>query len=218
VQVDIRSFGVRTPPCTTDNPTYGIIGLFHLLPPALAWLWRLAAPRGHANPSIIDTNGMSSEGVGSYWPFATGRRVDQANLLLAQFRDNTDTRYILIPNQYVGAWEVGFMAEWIMREYMARRGAAEFTDEQIRPARSPLLGYALHQLQIEGRFVSRWFLQVNTQPEVGDTAYDQGADMLFHFFREQLLRFLGKDLDPLGREIIECCLDKGNIEDYLSLI
>ena len=181
-----------------DNPTYGIIGLFHLLPPALAWLWRLAAPRGHANPSIIDTNGMSSEGVGSYWPFATGRRVDQANLLLTQFRDNTRTRYILCPNQYVGAWEVGFMAEWIMREYMARRGTAEFTPEQIRPARSPLLGYALHQLQIEGRFVSRWFLQVNTQPEVGDAAYDQGADMLYHFFREQLLRFLGKDLDPLG--------------------
>jgi hypothetical protein len=218
VQIDIRSFGVRTPPCTKDNPTYGIIGLFHLLPPALAWLWRLAAPRGHANPSIIDTNGMSSEGVGSYWPFATGRRVDQANLLLAQFRDNTDTRYILCPNQYVGAWEVGFMAEWIMREYMARRGVAEFTPEQIRPARSPLLGYALHQLQIEGRFVSRWFLQVNTQPEVGDATYDQGADLLYHFFREQLLRFLGKDLDPLGRDIIECGLDKGSIDDYNSLI
>lgn len=218
VQIDIRSFGVRTPPCTAENPTYGIIGLFHLLPPALAWLWRLAAPRGHANPSIIDSNGMSSEGVGSYWPFATGRRVDQANLLLAQFRDNTDTRYILCPNQYVGAWEVGFMAEWIMREYMARRGTAEFTEDQIRPARSSLLGYALHQLQIEGRFVSRWFLQVNTQPEVGDAAYDQGADMLYHFFREQLLRFLGKDLDPLGREIIACCLDKGSSEDYTRLI
>jgi len=218
VQVDIRSFGVRTPPCTAENPTYGIMGLFHLLSPALAWLWRLAAPRGYANPSIIDTNGMSSEGVGSYWPFATGRRVDQANLLLAQFRDYTNTRYILCPNQYIGAWEVGFMAEWIMREYMARRGTAKFTPEQIRPARSPLLGYALHQLQIEGRFVSRWFLQVNTQPEVGDAAYDQGADMLFHFFREQLLRFLVNDLDPLGREIIECCLDKGGIEDYARLI
>jgi len=37
VQIDIRSFGVRTPPCTEEHPTYGIIGLFHLLPPALAW-------------------------------------------------------------------------------------------------------------------------------------------------------------------------------------
>src|SRR5690606_2046792 len=33
VTVDIRSFGVRTPPCTREKPTYGIIGLFHILPP-----------------------------------------------------------------------------------------------------------------------------------------------------------------------------------------
>lgn len=218
VQVDIRSYGVRTPPCTEDHPTYGIIGLFHLLPPALAWLWRLAAPRGHGSPSIIDTQGMSSEGVGSYWPFATGRRVDQANLLLAQFRDNPNTRYILCPNQYIGVWRVGFMAEWIMREYLARRGAAQFKPDQIRPARSPLLGYALHQLQVEGRFVSRWFLQVNTQPEVGNAGYDQGAQILYDFFREQLGLYLTEDLDPLGRQIIECCLDNGSVRDYAALI
>ncbi len=69
VEVDIRSFGVRTPPCSKEHPTYGIIGLLHILPPAIAWLWRLVAPRGHDNPSITDTEGMSSEGVGSYWPF-----------------------------------------------------------------------------------------------------------------------------------------------------
>ncbi len=218
VQVDIRSYGVRTPPCTEENPSYGIIGLFHLLPPALAWLWRLAAPRGHASPSITDSQGMHSEGVGSYWPFATGRRVDQANLLLTQFRDNPNTRYILCPNQYIGVWRVGFMAEWIMREYLARRGVARFKADQIRPARSPLLGYALHQLQVEGRFVSRWFLQVNTQPEVGSGGYDAGARILYDFFREQLNLFLVDDLDPLGRRIIECCLDNGSVRDYAMLI
>jgi hypothetical protein len=218
VQVDIRSYGVRTPPCTEEHPTYGIIGLFHLLPPALAWLWRLAAPRGHGNPSIIDTEGMQSEGVGSYWPFATGRRVDQANLLLSQFRGNPETRYVLCPNQYVGVWRVGFMAEWIMREYLARRGSAKFKPDQIRPARSPLLGYALHQLQVEGRFVSRWFLQVNTQPEVGNEGYDQGAEMLYDFFREQLSLYRDDGLDPMGREIIECCLDGGTVRDYEALI
>ncbi|MBN1248695.1 MAG: DUF4914 family protein [Anaerolineae bacterium] len=218
VQVDIRSFGVRTPPCTEEHPTYGIIGLFHLLPPALAWLWRLAAPRGHGSPSIIDTKGMSSEGVGSYWPFATGLRVDQANLLLTQFRDNPNTRYVLCPNQYIGAWRVGFMAEWLMREYLARRGSAKFKFDQIRPARSPLLGYALHQLQLEGRFVARWFLQVNSQPEVGNDGYDQGARILYDFFRQQLNLFLTDTLDPLGRSIIECCLDQGSVEDYASLI
>jgi hypothetical protein len=36
VSVDIRSFGVRTPPTTKDSPNYGIIGLFHVLPPSLA--------------------------------------------------------------------------------------------------------------------------------------------------------------------------------------
>ena len=39
VSVDIRSFGVRTPPCTKANPSYGIMGLFHVLPPAGEPLW-----------------------------------------------------------------------------------------------------------------------------------------------------------------------------------
>jgi len=194
------------------------MGLFHILPPALAWLWRLAAPRGYANPSIIDSRGMSSEGVGSYWPFATGRRVDQANLLLAQFREHLNTRYVLCPNQYVGAWRVGFMGEWIMREYLARRGTARFKPGQIRPARCALLGYALHQLQVEGRFVSRWFLQVNTQPEVGNEGYDAGARMLYDFFKKELELYLVDDLDPLGRRIIECFMDHGSVADYASLI
>src|SRR5690554_2794441 len=38
VSADIRSFGIRTPICSRENPTYGIVGLFHILPPALAWL------------------------------------------------------------------------------------------------------------------------------------------------------------------------------------
>jgi hypothetical protein len=219
VTVDIRSFGVRTPPCTREQPSYGIIGLFHLLPPALAWLWRLVSPRGSANPSIVDAaGGMGSEGVGSYWPFATGRRVDQANLLLEQFRRYTDTRYILCPNQYVGAWQVGFMAQWIAREYLARRGVAQFSPEQIRPARCPLLGYTLHQLHVEGRMIARWFLQVDTQPEVGEAAYDQGADILYQFFRHCLADFYEPELAPLGRQIIECCLEGGTVEDYERLI
>jgi hypothetical protein len=218
VTVDIRSFGVRTPPCTREKPSYGIIGLFHLLPPALAWLWRLVAPRGHENPSIVDGEDMSSEGVGSYWPFATGRRVRQANLLLDQFTTCLDTRYILVPNQHIGAWKVGFMSQWIAREYLARRGIAKFKAEQLRPARCPLLGYALHQLHVEGRMVARWFLQVDTQPEVGEAAYDLGAKILDNFFRRCLVEYLTTDLEPMGRQIIECCLDGGRLEDYELLI
>ncbi|WP_236822310.1 DUF4914 family protein [Anaerolinea thermolimosa] len=218
VTVDVRSFGVRTPPCTKEQPSYGILGLFHVLPPALAWLWRLVAPRGFDNPSIIDTNGLSSEGVGSYWPFSPGRRVTQANLLLDQFVRFKRTRHILIPNQYIGAWKVGFMPQWIAREYLARRGSARFKSDQLRPARCSLLGYTLHQLHVEGSLIARWFLQVNTQPEVGDEAYDQGAEILYGFFRSQLQTFLEEDLHPLGRQIIECCLEGGSLEDYEKLI
>lgn len=218
VTVDIRSFGVRTPPCTKDKPSYGIMGLFHILPPALAWLWRLVSPRGHANPSIVDSEGMTSEGVGSYWPFATGRRVDQANLLLKQFTKNPRMRHILCPNQHVGAWEVGFMPQWVAREYLARRGVARFRPDQLRAARCPLLGHTLHQLQVEGRMIARWFLQVETQPEVGEAAYDQGAEMLRNFFHQCLAEFQDPDLDPLGKRIIQCCLDGGSVEDYERLI
>jgi hypothetical protein len=218
VQVDIRSFGVRAPACTKENPSYGIMGLMHVLPPALAWLWRLVAPRGHANPSIVDTAGMSSEGVGSYWPFTPGKRVAQANLLLEQFRESPATRYVLIPNQHIGAWETGFMPEWLVRDYLARRGHARFTTDQIVPSRCPILGYALQTMRIEGSMIPRWFLQVDTQPEVGPETFDAGAQMLTDFFREQLEKYLQPDLDALGRAIIDCCLSGGSVEDFAVLL
>ncbi|MBU4310925.1 DUF4914 family protein [bacterium] len=218
VTVDIRSFGVRTPPCTRERPTYGIVGYLHVLPPALAWIWRLVAPRGHENPSIVETMGMTSEGVGSYWPFATGRRVEQANLLLRQIKDTPDTRYTLSPNQHVGAWWVSFMPQWIAREYLARRGIAWFRPEQLIPARCALLGYVLRSMQIEGTIIPQWFLEVNKQPEVGDNGYDAGAKILYDFFRRELPQFLEPDLDPLGKEIITCCMDGGTIEDYEKFI
>lgn len=218
VTVDIRSLGVRTPPCTRENPSYGILGLFHILPPALAWLWRLVAPRGYANPSILDTEEMTSEGVGSYWPFATGRKVLHANLLLKQIESTPATLYVLCPNQHIGAWYTSFMPQWIAREYLARRGMARFRSNQIRPARSPLLGYALHDVTVEGANIPRWFLQVDTQPEVGEEAYDRGAEILDNFFRKNLESFVTPDLLPLGRWIIECYLSNGTVDDYRKLI
>jgi len=218
VTVDIRSFGVRTPPCTREKPSYGILGLCHILPPALAWLWRLVAPRGHANPSIVDSGAMSSEGVGSYWPFATGRRVDQANLLLEQVVQTPKTRYILCPNQHVGAWKVGFMPQWIAREYLARRGYATFTPDLVAPSRCHLLGYALRTLMVEGQTIGNWFLRVERQPEVGIEAYDAGAAILEEFFMQQLSKFEVPDLHPLGRQIIEAARSNATVEQYTDLI
>lgn len=218
VEVDIRSFGVRTPPCSKEHPTYGVIGLFHLLPPALAWLWRLVAPRGHDNPSITDTDGMSSEGVGSYWPFATGRMVDQANLLLKQIVDFPNTRYILVPNQHIGVHKVGFMPQWIAREYLARRGSAKFQPHQLKPSRNPLLGYSPGSVKIDGVFLPKDLIEVNKQPEVGEDGYDAGSIVLSSFFKKELNKFLSPELDALGRAIIETCMQDGSVEEYVKLI
>ena len=218
VEIDVRSFGVRTPLCTKEKPTYGILGFFHILPPALAWLWRLVAPRGHNNPSIISQEGMSSEGVGSYWPFATGKKVIQANILLDQIVNTPNTRYILIPNQNVGAYNIGFMSEWISREYLARRGSARFAKDQLTESRCNLLGYALESLKVDGAYLPKGLLQVDHQPEVGEKAYDKGAEELTNFFKSELKGYLQEGLSPLGKDIIECCLNDGSIEDYMNLI
>lgn len=218
VSVDIRSIGLRTPPCTAEEPNYGIVGLMHVLPPALAWLWRLVAPRGHANPSIIQTEGISSEGVGSYWPFATGKKVRQANLLLDQIVKTPKVQYILTPNQNIGAWKVGFMSQWVVRDYLARKGNATFTSDQILPARCNVLGYALKFMTFEGRTIPPWLLQVELQREVGDEGYDAGAEILIEFFNRMLNEFRGPELSDLGKQIIECCLDNGTVEDYEKLI
>lgn len=218
VDIDVRSFGIRTPSCTREKPSYGIIGCFHILPPSLAWIWRLAAPRGHDNPSITDTVGMTSEGVGSYWPFATGKQVNQANLLLKQIVDTSNTRFILIPNQNLGTYKVGFMPQWIAREYLARRGGVKFTSEQLVESKCSLLGYALDSLNVDGAFLPKGFLQVNHQPEVGNEGYEAGAKILSNFFKRELAKFITPELDPLGKKIIECCICDGTLKDYIDLI
>lgn len=218
VTVDIRSFGVRTPPCTKENPTYGIVGLFHILPPALAWLWRLVSPRGHANPSIVDGGGMGSEGVGSYWPFATGRMVTHANLLLEQIIQNPRMRYTLVPNQHIGAWKVGFKPQLLMREYLTRRGNAKLRSDQYQNARCPLLGFELNYLTIEGAKIPARFLQVHQQAEVETKGYDAGAEMLYDFFKTELKKYQTPELSETGKQIIDACLSGAGVDEYLSII
>lgn len=218
VTVDIRSFGVRTPPCTKEKPSYGIVGLFHILPPALAWLWRLVSPRGYANPSIVGGGGMESEGVGSYWPFATGQMTLHANLLLEQIIQTPRMRYTLVPNQHIGAWKVGFKPQLLMREYLTRRGNAKLRPDQYQYARCPLLGYELNYLTIEGSRIPPRFLQVHRQAEVGNEGYDAGAKILYDFFRKELEKFRMPDLSPTGRLIIDACLSGATVEDYVSII
>ena len=220
VHIDVRSFGIRTPFSSAEKPNYGIFGLFHIIPPALAWLWRLVSPRGHANPSIIiaDDGGMESEGVGSYWPFATGKMVHHANMLLDQIGAKTSTRYALTPNQYVGVWKVGFRAQLLMREYLTRRGNVKFRPDQITQARCHLLGHELEFLTIEGNKIPSRFLKTYKQPEVGYEGYDEGAKIIHNFFRRELEKFRKPELAKLGHEIIDACLDNATVHDYKRLI
>ncbi len=218
VKIDVRSFGVRTPPCTKENPSYGIIGVFHILPPALSWLWRLVSPRGYANPSIVSSDAMESEGVGSYWPFATGEMVIHANLLLEQIIKTPRVRYTLTPNQHIGVWKVGFKPQLIMREYLTRRGNAKLRDDQYQPARCPLLGYELNYLTIEGAKIPSRFLKVYRQQEVGEEGYDLGAEILFNFFKKELENYRKPSLSKTGKRIIDACLSKATMNDYLQII
>jgi hypothetical protein len=110
------------------------------------------------------------------------------------------------------------MPQWVAREFLARRGNADFTPSQVKPARCPLLGYALRTITFEGQTVAPVFLRVEMQPEVGEQGYEAGAKVLANFFHEQVKSFLEPDLLPLGRQIIECCLNNGSLEDYERLI
>jgi hypothetical protein len=225
-EVDVRTFGVRMPACTRSKPSYGIMGMMHIVPPALAWLWRLVAPRGDKNPSIGESaaaqktlahGGLVSEGVGSFWPFSTGTKVGGANLLLRQIVENPRTRYVLTPNQHVGAYQVGFAAQWLTREYLARRGTGRIRPEHLVPARCPLFGYTLKEVKIDGQLIRPTFLRPDQQSQVGVEAYDEGARMLSAFFKAELAQYLTDELDPLGRQIIEVALRDGSIEDYVAL-
>ncbi len=218
VSVDIRSFGLRTPVCSKEAPSYGIVGLFHILPPALAWLWRLVSPRGHNNPSIVGTGAMESEGVGSYWPFATGKRVTHANMLLDQIIKTPRTTFTLVPNQNIGVWNVGFKPQLLMREYLTRRGVAKLRDDQYQPARCNLLGYELNYLTIESSKIPTRFLKVYNQVEVGTEGYDAGAEILQEFFKKELQKFKNEDLYKTGKRIIDACLSNATIEEYNQIV
>ncbi|MFA5209502.1 MAG: DUF4914 family protein, partial [Proteiniphilum sp.] len=127
-------------------------------------------------------------------------------------------RYTLTPNQYIGAWKVGFKPQLLMREYLTRRGNAKLRSDQYQPARCPLLGFELNYLTIEGAKIPSRFLQVHKQTEVDTAGYDAGAEILYDFFRSELQKYLVPGLHPTGQRIIETCLRGGSVEEYLEII
>lgn len=217
--VQVRSFGVRMPPSTAARADVGVMGLVQVVPPALAWLWRLVSPRGYNNPSVVADGApdeMKSEGVGAYWAFATGERVTQANMLLRQLMGTPGTLNLLIPNQYIGAYEVGFAGQWLAREYFARRGG-RVDKKALVAARCPLFGWSLREMKIDSQSVPQLLLRPEEQRELGKAGYDEGAARLTEFFKKELGVYDGAPLDPLGREIIALCLADAPVEEYARL-
>lgn len=217
VAVDVRSFGIRTPPSTRELPTYGILGMLHILPPALAWIWRLIAPRGYNNPSIVADNQLTSEGVGSFWPFASGKFIDLANILLEQIINSPNICYILLPNQHIGCYKVGFSTQWIVREYLARRGS-KFNVEYLRPSPLALLGYEPNQIKINGQFIPNELLHPYEQIELGMDGYNKGAEILTTFAKQELKKYYANEMNQLGKSILDIAISNGKLEDYIEIL
>ncbi|MDF2869841.1 MAG: hypothetical protein K0R05_1416 [Anaerocolumna sp.] len=62
------------------------------------------------------------------------------------------------------------------------------------------------------------FLRPELQAEVGIEGYDKGAKLLVDFFKDELVKFKTDELDPLGREIIDCFFNNGSLEDYGNIL
>ena len=131
---------------------------------------------------------------------------------------STSTRYLLIPNQHIGAYEVSFMPQWISREYIARRGSAKFKPEHLVASRCPILGFGLDSLKIDGQYIRRAFLRPEAQQEVGIEGYDAGAKILTDFFKKELEQYNTEDLNPIGRQIINAFMNGASVDDYMDII
>ena len=125
---------------------------------------------------------------------------------------------MLIPNQHIGSYRVGFAAEWIAREYLARRGGVNMKMDRLSPARCALMGYSLNEMKVDGQRISSHFLRPERQESLGEAGYDKGAEILYDFFAKVLAEYDRDELDPIGREILECFDRRGSIEDYCNII
>jgi len=166
----------------------------------------------------VETEGMTSEGIGSFGPFLAGKATNFANLLLDQMANFPGVRYILLPNQYIGIYKVGFMPQWVAREYIARRGSAKLNPSQLVPARLPLLGYCLESLKVDGQHIRPSLLRPETQTAVGEEGYDAGGKMLTDFFKRELQKYDKSILSPKAKYIIDMCLNDAPLEDYINVI
>ena len=212
VKVDIRSLGIRTPHCFDPAP-FGIVGFCHYLPWWLAYLWRLAPPRGHDNPSIAagaqpsadDDFVLPFEGVGAYEAFLLGDPVDHANLLLRQFAETAGTiTNILVPNQHVGAYQVGFAPQHFLRAHLCLGGT--ITPGDWAPC--ALLGQEIEPFAAgDGEPLPDVLFRPHRQPELRDGRYERGRAIVERSLRAYLPRYLQPHLHPVAARLIRAVVD-----------
>jgi hypothetical protein len=61
-------------------------------------------------------------------------------------------------------------------------------------------------------------LQVKSQSDVGEEAYDMGAKMRYTFFKQQLTKLDEPGLDPWDKHTIEACLNRASSDACSELI
>lgn len=71
---------------------------------------------------------------------------------------------------------------------------------------------------VEATQIRRYLLEVDRQHEVGSEGFKKGSIILSDFFEDEASKFSTPDLDPLGRGVVEGCLNDVSIEDYINLI
>ena len=130
-----------------SSPNYGVMGMLQVMPPSIAWLWRLVSPRGFKNPSIADTNaggGLKSRGrrlllAVRHGPQASRRRICCSSRSCAA--PKTTERADPEPaHRRLSCWIHGRVGLARIPRAPQRRVVRE---KHLTPARCPLFGYAL---------------------------------------------------------------------------
>ena len=75
----------------------------------------------------------------------------------------------------------------------------------------------LDEMKIDGQYIRVTFLRPELQSKLGYAGYDAGAKILTDFIKEQVQQFISDELDPVGRRIIDLCLNDAPLEEYLAL-
>lgn len=210
IQIDVRSMGVRAPNYHDPNP-FGVIGFCQKLPWWLAYLWRLAPPRGHDNPSIAGGKPVASnenfvlpmEGVGAFEAFLLGDPVLHANDLLRQFAETADMDFVLIPNQNIGAYRVGFSPQHTLRAHLAMGGKLEA--QEWSPCQ--LLGREVRPFRFDDQTVPDYLFRPHCQRELGDGTYQKGVSVIERSMRGYLPRYLKPHLHPVAARLIRAVVE-----------